>query len=72
MRRISEFIFMSAMLAAGSAVANGEALSTAASQSQGWTFSGLLMLAPGALIGLVILWLAASAPVWRRRHLHHW
>jgi hypothetical protein len=72
MRRINGFVSMLAMVTAGSAVANGAAASTAASQYQAWTLSGLLMLIPGALIGLVVLWLAATAPGWRRRHLHHW
>jgi len=72
MRRISGFGFMLAILTAGSAVANDGALSSAASQYQGWTFSGVLMLIPGALIALVVLWLAATAPGWRRCHLHHW
>ncbi|HEY7335637.1 MAG TPA: hypothetical protein VH639_12195 [Bryobacteraceae bacterium] len=43
-----------------------------ASQYQGWTLWGLLMLVPGIVTGLTILWLAATAPAWRRRHLHHW
>lgn len=63
---------MLAIVTAGSAFANGGAASTAASQYQAWTLSGLLMLIPGALIGLVVLSLAATAPAWRRHHLHHW
>jgi hypothetical protein len=42
------------------------------SQFQGWTLWGLLMLIPGIATGLVVLWLAVTAPMWRRRYLHHW
>jgi hypothetical protein len=42
MRHISGFVLVSAMLSAGSAVANGGALSAAASSYQAW-FSGLPM-----------------------------
>ena len=53
--------------------ASGSAPATeASSQLQGWTPWGLLMLIPGIVTGLVVLWLAITAPLWRRRHLHHW
>jgi hypothetical protein len=42
------------------------------SQVQGFTLSGWLMLVPGMVVGVVVLYLAATAPLWRKRHLHHW
>jgi len=42
------------------------------SQVQGFTLSGWLMLIPGIVVGVVVLYLAATAPLWRKRHLHHW
>lgn len=42
------------------------------SEPQGLTLAGWLMLAPGIIVGLVVLYLAVTAPLWRKRHLHHW
>ena len=42
------------------------------SEPQGFTLSGWLMLAPGMIVGVVVLYLALTAPLWRKRHLHHW
>jgi hypothetical protein len=62
-----------ATLAAGSVLASGAALvAGGSSEFQGLTLAGWLMLIPGLTVGLVVLYLAATAPAWRRRHLHHW
>jgi hypothetical protein len=42
------------------------------SQVQGLTLAGWVMLIPGMVVGVVVLYLAATAPLWRKRHLHHW
>jgi len=42
------------------------------SQVQGLTVSGWVMLIPGFVVGLIVLYLALEAPLWRKRHLHHW
>lgn len=42
------------------------------SEPQELTLSGWLMLIPGIIVGVVVLYLAATAPLWRKRHLHHW
>jgi hypothetical protein len=42
------------------------------SQVQGLTLSGWVMLIPGIAVGVVVLYLALTAPLWRKRHLHHW
>lgn len=52
--------------------ASGSLSATEGSRFQGWTPWGLLMLIPGVVTGVVVLWSAATAPLWRRRHLHHW
>ena len=67
------YVLSLATLAAGSVLAS-EAAPTAGSSSefQGLTLAGWLMLAPGLIVGLVVLYLAATAPAWRRRHLQHW
>jgi len=63
-----------AMLTVGSALAASGSAPTAASSSeyQRLTLAGWLMLIPGLIVGVVVLYLAATAPMWRRRHLHHW
>lgn len=60
-------------LTAGSIMAASGAAPAEASSSQyqGLTLAGWLMLTPGLIVGLVVLYLAATAPAWRRRHLHH-
>ena len=60
-------------LTVGSVLAESGAAPTAASSSeyQGFTLAGWLMLIPGLVVGLIVLYLAATAPAWRRRHLHH-
>jgi hypothetical protein len=42
------------------------------SEPQGFTLSGWLMLAPGIIVSVVVLYLAVTAPLWRKRHLNHW
>ena len=42
------------------------------SEPQGFTLSGWLMLVPGMIVGVVVIYLAVTAPLWRKRHLHHW
>jgi hypothetical protein len=42
------------------------------SQYQELTLAGWLMLIPGLVVALIVLYLAATAPAWRKRHLHHW
>ena len=42
------------------------------SEPQGFTLSGWLMLVPGMIVGVVVLYLAVTGPLWRKRHLHHW
>ena len=54
---------------AASGVTPAEASS---SQYQELTLAGWLMLIPGLVVALIVLYLAATAPVWRKRHLHHW
>jgi hypothetical protein len=62
-----------AALSAGPAPLAGAAPATGGfSQVQGLTLSGWLMLIPGVIVGVVVLYLAATAPLWRKRHLHHW
>jgi len=66
------YVLSLATLAAGSVLASGAApTSSGSSEFQGLTLAGWLMLAPGLIVGLVVLYLAATAPAWRRRHLHH-
>jgi UPF0716 family protein affecting phage T7 exclusion len=52
--------------------ASGAAPAAGSSEFQGLTLAGWLMLIPGLVVGVLVLYLAATAPVWRRRHLHHW
>jgi hypothetical protein len=63
-----------ATLSTGRVLANVGATPAAGgfSEPQGFTLSGWLMLAPGIIVGVVVLYLAATAPLWRKRHLHHW
>jgi hypothetical protein len=63
-----------ATLTAGSVLAAAGAAPAASSSSerQGLTCAGWLMLIPGLLVGAVVLYLGATAPMWRKRHLHHW
>lgn len=59
---------------AGSILAAAGAAPAAGSSSgyQGLTLAGWLMLIPGLIVGVVVLYLAATAPLWRKRHLHRW
>jgi hypothetical protein len=61
------------MLTAGSIMAaSGVApAASSSSQYQELTLAGWLMLIPGLVVGAIVLYLAATAPVWRKRHLHH-
>ena len=62
-----------AKLTAGSVLAAAEAAPAASSsQYQELTLAGWLMLIPGLIVGAVVLYLAATAPMWRKRHLHRW
>jgi hypothetical protein len=73
MLRLIAKIFYGLSLVAGSVVTAGAAPAAGgASEFQGLTLAGWLMLIPGLVVGLVVLYLATTAPAWRRRHLHHW
>jgi hypothetical protein len=63
-----------ATLTAGSVLAAAGAAPAASSSSQyqELTLAGWLMLIPGLIVGAVVLYLAATAPMWRKRHLHRW
>jgi len=53
--------------------ASGAAQATGGfSQVQGMTLSGWLMLIPGIVVAVVVVYLALEAPLWRKRNLHHW
>jgi hypothetical protein len=59
------------IMAASGAASGVAPAGASSSQYQGLTLAGWLMLTPGLIVGLVVLYLAATAPAWRRRHLHH-
>lgn len=63
-----------AILFTGPVLASAGAVPAAGgfSEPQGFTLSGWLMLAPGIIVSVVVLYLAVTAPLWRKRHLNHW
>jgi hypothetical protein len=61
-----------ATISAGPAASGAAPATGGFSQVQGLTLSGWLMLVPGIAVGVTVLYLAATAPLWRKRHLHHW
>jgi len=66
-------LYLAALLADPVPGATGAAAATGGfSQVQGMTLSGWLMLIPGIVVAIVVLYLALEAPLWRKRHLHHW
>ncbi|HYK57893.1 MAG TPA: hypothetical protein VEV85_00560 [Bryobacteraceae bacterium] len=74
MARLIAKLLRPATLTAGSVLAAAGAAPEAGSSSQyqELTLAGWLMLIPGLIVGMVVLYLAATAPLWRKRHLHHW
>jgi len=66
-------LYLAALAAGPVPGATGAAPATGGfSQVQGMTLSGWLMLIPGIVVAGVVLYLALEAPLWRKRHLHHW
>jgi len=66
-------VYLAALSVSPVPAATGAAPATGGfSQVQGMTLSAWLMLIPGIALGVVVLYLAATAPLWRKRHLHHW
>jgi hypothetical protein len=66
-------LYLAALSAGPVPGASGAAPATGGfSQVQGWTLSAWVMLIPGTIVGVAVLYLALTAPLWRKRHLHHW
>jgi hypothetical protein len=74
LRRFANILYAMCLASTGPVLASVGAAPAAGgfSEPQGLTLSGWLMLVPGMIVGVVVLYLAVTAPLWRKRHLHHW